>query len=94
MREVIRRLGIEAEHVIFGHTHRRGPVGSEPGWSQPGEPQLHNVGSWVYAPGILGRSAADSPFWPGTIGILEDGGPPQIRALLDEHTHADLRRTR
>jgi predicted phosphodiesterase len=94
MREVVRRLGIEAEHVIFGHTHRRGPVGAEPGWSQHGEPQLHNLGSWVYAPRILGRSAADSPFWPGTIGVLEDGGPPRIRPLLDDHTHADLKRRR
>ncbi len=33
MGEVIERLGIEAEHVIFGHTHRRGPLDGEPGWS-------------------------------------------------------------
>src|SRR5215208_1762165 len=30
--EVVRRLGIDADHVIFGHTHRRGPMRSEVGW--------------------------------------------------------------
>ncbi len=94
MGEVVRRLRIDAEHVIFGHTHRRGPLGSEPGWAIPQGPRLHNVGSWVYAPALLRHSSRDSSFWPGTVGVVEEGGPPQLLHLLDEHTHADLRGTR
>jgi adenosylmethionine-8-amino-7-oxononanoate aminotransferase len=36
MRDVTERLRIDAEHVIFGHTHRRGPIGDEPGWEAAG----------------------------------------------------------
>ncbi len=97
MADVARRLRIDAEHVIFGHTHRRGPIGSEandagePRWSVPGGPRLHNTGSWVYAPGLLGRDAGDSPFWPGTIAVLDDDASPELRHLLDDHGHAELR---
>lgn len=91
MAEVVRRLRIEAEHVIFGHTHRRGPVDGEPGWSLDSGARLHNTGSWVYSPGILGRSSRDSQFWPGSAIVVEDGATPQLRALLDDHSHADLR---
>jgi predicted phosphodiesterase len=92
MREVVRRLGVEAEHVIFGHTHRRGPLGAEPGWSLPGEPALHNTGSWVYAPDLLRPTARESVFWPGTIAVVADRGAPELRHLLDGETHSDLRR--
>ncbi len=33
MAEVVRRLGVESDYVIFGHTHRAGPLGDEPGWT-------------------------------------------------------------
>jgi predicted phosphodiesterase len=91
MREVITRLGIEAEHLIFGHTHRRGPLGKEPGWSESGGPRLHNTGSWVYAPALLRREPGESPFWPGTVGIVEDGREPRLEHLLDETPHDELR---
>ena len=31
--EVVERLGVEAEHVIFGHTHRTGPLDRDGGWA-------------------------------------------------------------
>ncbi len=37
--EVAARLGIEADHLIFGHTHRRGPLDGEHGWRTPGGAQ-------------------------------------------------------
>ena len=77
--------------MIFGHTHRRGPIGAETGWRLPDGTRLLNTGSWVYAPGLLGRTAADSPYWPGTVAVLEDDGPPELRHLLDGMSHSDFR---
>jgi predicted phosphodiesterase len=91
MRELAGRLGIEADHVIFGHTHRRGPLGEEPGWSLPGGQRLLNTGSWLLARALLGRSARESPFWPGTIAVLEDERPPELRHLLDGLSHEELK---
>ena len=89
MGEVVAELRIEAEHVIFGHTHRRGPFGGEPGW-RAGPTSLWNTGSWVHTPSLLGADASVSPYWPGTIGLLEDEGPPQLRHLLDAMSREEL----
>jgi hypothetical protein len=94
MRELVPRLGIDAQHVIFGHTHRRGPIDREAGWELPDGTRMTNTGSWVYAPGLLGPTARDSPFWPGTVVTVADEGPPQARHLLDELGHSDLRAPR
>lgn len=88
--EVARRLEIEAEHLIFGHTHRRGPGPGESGWVLPTGTRLWNTGSWVYAPGIAGTTPGRSPYWPGTIAVVEDDGPPELRHLLDEHDRSEL----
>jgi hypothetical protein len=83
MRELVRSLGIEAEHVVFGHTHRRGPLtGDNAGAWRVGETLLHNTGSWVWSPLLVGSSKR-SPYWPGTIATLEDDGPPELRHLLE-----------
>jgi predicted phosphodiesterase len=91
MGEVASRLGIEAEHIVFGHTHRRGPREGERGWAPPAGARLWNTGSWVYSPGLLGRTAAESPYWPGTIAVVEDDGEPQMMHLLDALSRAELR---
>jgi predicted phosphodiesterase len=91
MAEVIRRLGIEADHVIFGHTHRRGPLGEESGWMLPAGTRLWNTGSWVYAPSLLGRTARESAYWPGTVGVVDAGGAIELRHLLDDHSRSELR---
>jgi predicted phosphodiesterase len=82
MAETVRRLEIDAHTVVFGHTHRRGPLPGEEPW-KAGDVELVNTGSWVYSPGLLGSTAADSPFWPGTIGVLERGRF-ELGHLLDD----------
>ena len=55
--EVLGRLEVPAQHVIFGHTHRAGPLpGDDP--RQPEWGRLLNTGSWVYEPAWLGRLPA------------------------------------
>jgi hypothetical protein len=88
--EVSHALEIEADHLIFGHTHRRGPIRGETGWRLDSGMRLWNTGSWVFSPGMLGRTAADSPYWPGTVIVLEDERQPQLRHLLDALTKDEL----
>jgi predicted phosphodiesterase len=84
MADVVEVLEIEADHVIFGHTHRRG------GPERRRETALWNTGSWVHSPGLLGGSASVSPYWPGTICVVADEGEPELRHLLDDLGRDDL----
>ena len=67
MAQVVVRLGIEADYVLFGHLHRPGS------WPIPGVTTLLNTGSWV--------DAEDSPL-PGTCAITGEKGAPELRQLL------------
>ena len=96
MHVVVQRLGIEAEHVVFGHIHRRGPLEGEDGraaadplWER-GDTILHNTGSWLYVPPMLARASGESPFWPGTVIVVEESGPPRSVEVLADATHAEL----
>jgi 3',5'-cyclic AMP phosphodiesterase CpdA len=81
--ELARRLGLEANHVITGHTHRGGPDERDAGWELPGG-SLHNSGSWVFASAFHRPGTPPGPYWPGTVTWLEDDGPPRrVRLLLD-----------
>jgi hypothetical protein len=84
MGEAVRRLGIDASWVLFGHTHRAGPLeGDPPGeWQAPGGPRLVNTGCWVHERVFLGSGGSGSPYWPGTVVELDDEGPPRLRNLL------------
>jgi Calcineurin-like phosphoesterase len=90
MGEVVERLGIEAEHVVFGHTHRMGPLDGDEGWLSPNGIHLHNCGNWVYEPTFLDRSPAASPYWPGGMVLVEDSGPPRIERALMDLRHEDF----
>jgi predicted phosphodiesterase len=83
---MIERLAIDARHVIVGHTHRAGMVeGDEPAeWLTPNGVQLHNAGSWVYS-GAFARGP-ESPYWPGTAVLVEDGSPPRLLRLLADRS--------
>ncbi|MEA2295022.1 MAG: hypothetical protein QOE86_2661 [Solirubrobacteraceae bacterium] len=94
MGEALRRLGVDAEHVVFGHTHRSGPwPGDDPAeWRAPTGARLVNTGSWVYQAHFLTPTPNESPYWPGTAVRLNASGPPQlVRLLGDDLGHDELR---
>ncbi|MEY2532736.1 MAG: hypothetical protein QOF29_646, partial [bacterium] len=85
MAAVVAHLGIDARHVIFGHTHRAGPLpGDDPAdWALPGGGRLVNTGSWVYERTHVGDRHG-GPYWPGGAVELEDGMEPRPVRLLDD----------
>ncbi|HEV7586315.1 MAG TPA: metallophosphoesterase [Solirubrobacteraceae bacterium] len=93
MGEVGARLGLGDAHVIFGHTHRTGPLPGdrEEEWRGPGGARLMNAGSWTYSEVFLTASPGESPYWPGGCVLVEDDGPPRLLRLLQEHSQAQLR---
>jgi hypothetical protein len=85
MTAVVRGLGVEAEHVLFGHTHRAGPLDGHDdrdGWEPFGGPRLWNTGSWYYESVFVDPDDRANPYWPGTVVTLEDEGPPRVENLL------------
>ncbi len=94
---VVRRLGVEADWVIYGHVHRNGPrTGDDAAlWSGPdGLPRLANTGCWIYEPLLLHRGGAPHPYWPGGAVVLEDDGDPVAVGLLDSLDVAALHAAR
>jgi UDP-2,3-diacylglucosamine pyrophosphatase LpxH len=79
-------LEVEADHVIFGHVHRRGPRERDDlsRWSGPdGHPQLLNTGCWRYEPVVVrGLDGHRASYWPGgAVSIGEDGVPRSVGLL-------------
>jgi hypothetical protein len=97
--EVAERLSLADSHVVFGHTHRTGPL---PGddvreWNRPpaspgGAPgaRLVNCGCWTYDSIFLTDTPGESAYWPGTCVLVEDTGPPTVKRLLLDRTRAEL----
>jgi Calcineurin-like phosphoesterase len=83
--EVLGRLDVHASHVIFGHTHRAGPLPrDEPGeWRAPSGAAVLNTGSWIHEPTWIGADPKRSPYRPGFAAIIADDGPPELVNLLD-----------
>jgi hypothetical protein len=79
------RLGVDAPHAIFGHTHRAGPLAEDDRaeWRTARGTQLMNVGCWVYEASFLGDSPGRSPYRPGFAAIVEENGAPELVNLLD-----------
>jgi len=91
--EVLRRLGVDAPYVLWGHSHRAGPwPGDDPAeWTAPTGSRLLNTGSWVYQRHFLTEAPNGSPYWPGTaIELDDDGAPPRLVRQLDGLGHAEL----
>jgi Calcineurin-like phosphoesterase len=88
--EVVERLQIGARHVIFGHTHRAGPLEGDAAaeWLTPNGTRLHNTGSWVFSAAFTRDTAG--PYWPGTGILVEDGEPPRLVRQLTGRDPAAL----
>jgi UDP-2,3-diacylglucosamine pyrophosphatase LpxH len=86
MARVAAHLGVDADWVLFGHVHRRGPIGDEawPAENGPARPRMVNTGAWLYEPLLVDRATAPHPYWPGGAVLLEDGQPPRSVGLLDD----------
>jgi predicted phosphodiesterase len=92
MGEVAARLGLGDAYVIFGHTHRTGPLpgDDEAEWRGRLGARLFNAGSWTYASVFLTSASAENPYWPGGCVLVEDSGPPALKRLLSDRSHAEL----
>jgi hypothetical protein len=79
MHETLRRLGVDAAHVLFGHTHRTGPLpGDDPAqWGR-----LVNTGCWVSERVFIGDAGRRSPYWAGSAVRVGATGPPERFNLL------------
>jgi predicted phosphodiesterase len=85
MGQVADVLAPDAEHVVFGHTHRPGPLPSDDRaeWVSPSGRRLWNSGSWLHEGAFL-RNGRESPYWPGTVLMVDDDGPPRVENALSE----------
>jgi hypothetical protein len=86
MTDLTATLQIDAREVIYGHTHRPGPLAQDSNW----DARLFNTGSWLYEPNLLQTTAGESPYWPGTVLFIEDDKPPRLERLLLDASHEDL----
>ncbi|HEX8104508.1 MAG TPA: metallophosphoesterase [Solirubrobacteraceae bacterium] len=84
VREALRRLGVDAPYVIWGHSHRSGPwPADDPAeWTSAAGGRILNTGSWVYQPHFVSGPPGESAYWPGTAVELTDGAAPRLRRLL------------
>jgi hypothetical protein len=104
MGEVAGRLGLGDAYVVFGHTHRAGPLPGDDAYewigrrhagagttgSEHAGARLVNVGCWTYDAIFLTRKRGESPYWPGTCALIGDAGPPELRRLLLDREYDEL----
>jgi hypothetical protein len=88
--EVVMRLDVDAREVIFGHTHRAGPLPGDARdeWVAPNGPRLTNTGCWVHEPSFLGPRPHESPYRTGFAVALDDDEAPRLLNLLDSRQDA------
>jgi len=84
MGRVAEVLAPGAENVLFGHTHRPGPLESDDPaeWSTLSGTRLWNSGNWFHESALMGAGGDRSPYRPGTVVFLEAEGPPRIENPL------------
>jgi hypothetical protein len=95
MGEVLQRLSITAEYVVFGHFHRGGPFEDRDDdpeeWTTPAGTRLVNSGCWLWGELFMTPTPGESPYWPGVAVWVEDQGPPRLERLLADRRHEELR---
>lgn len=97
--EVAEHLDLGDSYVVFGHTHRAGPLPGDDTreWNRPparpgADPgaRLVNAGCWTYDSIFLTDTPGESPYWPGTCVLVEEIGAPKLERLLLDRTRAEL----
>lgn len=85
LEESLARLGVAAPYVLFGHTHRAGPLAADDpnDWRTAAGGRLINTGCWVQDSSFTGREPTRSPYRPGFAVRLGQTGPPELVNLLD-----------
>ena len=88
--EAVTRLGVDARDVIFGHTHRAGPLEGDPRdeWAAPSGARLTNTGCWMHEPSFLGSRPHESPYRAGFAVALDEDERPRLLNLLDSRQGA------
>jgi hypothetical protein len=83
--QALGQLDVSAAHVIFGHTHRAGPLAGDDRseWIAANGTTMLNTGCWIHEPGFLGRVPGRSPYRPGFVATIGDEGPPELSNVLD-----------
>lgn len=94
--EVDARLNLGAEHLIFGHCHRTGPLptDADDAWRTRVGTQLWNTGNWVYEPRFQASAGSDGAYWPGALVVVDGGHAPRVERLLCDLEEADLMQNR
>jgi len=84
MKSVVNGLDIQAEWILFGHTHRSGPwdTDSQSLWRLAGGAKFLNTGSWV-SQAQLGVSSGSNPYYPGVCVKHRSGKDPELVRLLE-----------
>jgi hypothetical protein len=86
-------LGVQADWVVFGHVHRRGPLERDDArrWRVAASgPRLINTGSWRYEPVVARGLDGRCQYWPGGAVTIGEDGVPRCVGLLDSMSEADL----
>jgi predicted phosphodiesterase len=89
----LRALGVDAEWVVFGHVHRRGPREGDAArrWRIGKDgPRLVCTGSWRYEPVVSRGLDWRSRYWPGGGVIIGEDGVPRSVGLLDGLSESQL----
>ncbi|MEI6447841.1 MAG: hypothetical protein WCO96_08190 [Actinomycetes bacterium] len=87
-----RAIGVTERHLIFGHTHRPGPLpGDEPSeWITASGQQVLNTGSWVFEQHFLSGAPQGSPYWPGRAVEIVDDEPPRVLSAMNDMAAAEI----
>ncbi|HEV3376660.1 MAG TPA: metallophosphoesterase [Thermoleophilaceae bacterium] len=92
MGRVAETLSPGVEHLLFGHTHRPGPVPDDDvaEWTSLSGTRMWNAGSWYIEPAFISDRAERSPYWPGTVVWIEGEGPPRVENALRGYAAASV----
>jgi predicted phosphodiesterase len=90
MARVADALAPDAEHVLFGHTHRAGPLPGDDAaeWRTLAGTRLWNTGNWYLESAFVKGMDERSPYWPGTVVWIEPGHPPRLENALRDYAAA------